>query len=117
MDKTIAKRDVLEIIAVIYSDNQKIVNYCQQEINRLNKKQEPKQDKILGDDLYCEVIKLLSNNNSKMLTAQDIVDLLKGKDLTLAQVRARLSQGVANGILQKEYINNTVYYQIIKGGV
>lgn len=118
MDKKITKKEVLEIIAVRYYDMPIVVDYCQKEINRLNKEQEAKQkDERLSDNLYCAIINIMSNNNSKMLTAQDIIQLLKGEDLTLAKVRAKLSFGVSYGALQKEFINNKIYYKIIKGDV
>ena len=57
--------------------------------------------KAAGDELYAVIIEAVGAEN---VTAEDVLASIEGEDLTVAKVRARLSQAVKNGVLVKESV-------------
>ncbi len=83
-----------------------VVEFCDSQIEKLaNKavkaKERAAEKKAAGDELYAAVIGCVG---TEPVTADAVLAMLEGDDLTVAKVRARLSQGVANGVLAKESI-------------
>jgi hypothetical protein len=106
MEKKITKIEVLGIIKEAMADNEVVVAYCDNEIAHLEAKavkakERAAEKRAAGDELYAAVIGCVGTDP---VTADAVLAMLEGDDLTLAKVRARLSQGVANGVLAKESI-------------
>ena len=106
MEKKITKIEVLGIIKEAMADNEVVVAYCDNEIAHLEAKaakakERAAEKRAAGDELYAAVIGCVGTDP---VTADAVLAMLEGDDLTVAKVRARLSQGVANGVLAKESI-------------
>ena len=93
-----------------------IVEFCNSQIDKINTKaakakEKAAEKKAAGDELYAAVLDCVG---TEPVTADTVLGMLEGDDLTLAKVRARLSQGERNGVLAKETIKvdgkNKVHY-------
>ena len=100
------KKEKFALIAELLADNAEIVDFCNDEISKLDAKAEKAkakaaEKKAAGDELYAVVIEAVG---TEYITAEDVLASIEGEDLTVAKIRARLSQGVKNGVLAKEAI-------------
>lgn len=106
MEKKMTKVEMYALIAELCADNADIVAFCASETDKLNAKaakakERAAEKKAIGDELYAAVISCVG---TEPITADAVLAMLEGDDLTVAKVRARLSQGVRNGVLVKESI-------------
>lgn len=106
MENKMTKSEILSLIAEMCADNEVIVNFCEAEKASLVKKAEKAkaraaEKRAQGDELYAAVCDCVGD---ELITAEAVLGMLDGDDLTVAKVRARLSQGVKNGILAKESV-------------
>lgn len=106
MEKKITHSEIYGIIKEAMADNALVVEFCDSQIEKLaNKaakaKERAAEKRAAGDELYAAVIGCVGTDP---VTADTVLGMLEGDDLTLAKVRARLSQGVTNGVLAKESI-------------
>lgn len=100
------KNEMYSLIAELCADNADVVAFCENEKAALAKKAEKakaraQEKRAAGDELYAVVCDCVG---SDLITAEAVLDMLNGDDLTVAKVRARLSQGVKNGVLVKESV-------------
>ena len=100
------KNEMYSLIAELCADNADVVAFCENEKAALAKKAEKAkaraaEKRAAGDELYAAVLDCVG---SEPITAEAVLDMLEGEDLTVAKIRARLSQGVKNGVLAKESI-------------
>ena len=100
------KNEMYSLIAELCADNADVVAFCENEKAALAKKAEKAkaraaEKRAAGDELYAAVLDCVG---SELITAEAILDMLEGEDLTVAKVRARLSQGVKNEVLVKESV-------------
>lgn len=100
------KKEMYGLIAELCADNADVVAFCGAEIARLDAKAEKAkakaaEKKAQGDELYAVIIEAVGD---EFVTAEDVLANLEGEDLTVAKVRARLSQAVKNEVLVKESI-------------
>ena len=116
MENKMTKAEILALIAETCSDNEVIVNYCSSETAKLAAKAEKAkiraaEKRAAGDELYAAVIECVG---SDPITAEAVLGMIEGDDLTTAKIRARLSQAVKNGVLTKETLKvdgkNKVHY-------
>lgn len=82
------------------------VDFCNDEIAKLDAKAEKAkakaaEKKAAGDELYAAVVSVLTNEAQ---SAEAVLEQIEGEDLTVAKIRARLSQAVKNGVAAKETI-------------
>lgn len=100
------KKEIYNLIAEKNADVEVIVDFCNAEIARLDAKAEKAkakaaEKKAAGDELYGVIVSCLT---ADLQTAEDILAQLEGDELTVAKVRARLSQAVKNGVARKESV-------------
>jgi DNA replication initiation complex subunit (GINS family) len=100
------KNEMFSLIEELCADNADVVAFCEAEKAALAKKAEKAkaraaEKRAAGDELYAAVLECVG---SEPITAEAVLDMIDGEDLTVAKVRARLSQGVKNGVLAKETI-------------
>lgn len=100
------KKEKFALIAELLADNTEIVDFCNDEIAKLDAKAEKAkakaaEKKAQGDELYAAVIEVVGD---EFISREDVLSALDNEELTLAKVGARLSQGVKNGVLVKESI-------------
>lgn len=100
------KKEKFALIAELVADNAELVEFCNDEIAKLDAKAEKAkakaaEKKAAGDELYAVVVSLLT---SEPQTAEAVLAQIDGEDLTTAKIRARLSQAVKNGVANKESI-------------
>ena len=100
------KREKFALIAELVADNADLVDFCNDEIAKLDAKAEKAkakaaEKKAAGDELYAVVCGVLT---SEPQTAEAVLDQIDGDELTVAKIRARLSQAVKNGVAAKESI-------------
>lgn len=100
------KKEMYTLIAETCVDNAEIVEFCGAEIARLEAKAEKAkakaaEKKAAGDELYAAVVSVLT---SEPQTAEAVLAQLEGDELTVAKIRARLSQAVKNGVANKESV-------------
>ena len=107
-NEKITKAQVLAIIAEGMADNADVVAYCENELALLESKKikaRARQDakRAAGDELYAEVIACVGETpvTADTVYAENFADY---EDLSVAKIRARLSQGVKNEVLAKETI-------------
>ena len=105
MDK-MTKKEKFALIAELLADNAEIVDFCNDEIAKLDAKaakakEKAAEKKAAGDELYAAVVAAVG---TELVTAEDVLGVIEGEDLTVAKIRARLSQGVKNGVLVKESV-------------
>ena len=106
MEKAMTKIEILALIRELCSDNEIVVSYCDKETASLEAKAakaraRAAEKKAAGDELYATVVECVG---SEPVTAETVLESIEGEDLTVAKTRARLSQGVKNGVLVKESI-------------
>lgn len=111
------KNEMYSLIAELCADNADVVAFCENEKAALAKKAEKAkaraaEKRAQGDELYNAILDCVG---TELITAEAILDMLEGEDLTVAKVRARLSQGVKNEKLVKETVKvdgkNKVHYK------
>ena len=100
------KKETYTLIAELLADNAEIVEFCNAEIVKLDNKAEKAkakaaEKKAAGDELYAVIVESVG---ADFVTAEDVLAGIEGEDLTVAKIRARLSQAVKNGVLVKESI-------------
>lgn len=100
------KKEKFALIAELVADNAELVDFCNDEIAKLDAKAEKAkakaaEKKAAGDELYAAVVDCLTADAQ---TAEAILEQIEGEDLTVAKIRARLSQAVKNGVANKESI-------------
>lgn len=117
MENKMTKTEMFSKIAEICADYADIVEFCDAEKAKLAAKAEKAkaraaEKRAAGDELYNAVLDCVG---SELITAEAVLDMLEGEDLTVAKVRARLSQGVKNKKLVKETVKtdgkNKVHYK------
>lgn len=106
MENKMTKTEMYGLIKDLCADNAEVVAFCDKEINSLAVKAEKAraraaEKKAAGDELYAAVVSCLTADAQ---TAEDILAQLEGEDLTVAKIRARLSQAVKNGAAAKESV-------------
>ena len=111
------KNEMYSLIAELCADNADVVAFCENEKAALAKKAEKAkaraaEKRAQGDELYNVILDCVG---TELITAETVLDMLEGEDLTVAKVRARLSQGVKNEKLVKETVKiegkNKVHYK------
>ena len=100
------KKEMYALIAELCSDNADVVAFCDGEIAKLDAKaakakERAAEKRAAGDELYAAVLDCVG---SELITAEAVLDMIEGEDLTVAKIRARLSQGVKNEVLVKETV-------------
>jgi hypothetical protein len=100
------KKEIYGLISETCADNEVIVEFCAAEIAKLDAKaakakEKAAEKKAAGDELYAVIVEAVDAEN---VTAEDVLASIEGEDLTVAKVRARLSQAVKNGVLVKESV-------------
>lgn len=100
------KKEMLAAFAERYSKDVELVTFCNDEIEKIEKKAEKTKERATqkreeGDELYNAVIACVKDTP---LTANDIYEnnFMHLEDVTVAKVRARLTKGVKKGVLVKE---------------
>ena len=102
------KKEIFGLIAETCADNEVIVEFCAAEVSKLDAKAAKAKEKAAekraaGDELYAEVIACVGETpvTADTVYAENFADY---EDLSVAKIRARLSQGVKNEVLAKETI-------------
>ena len=117
MENKMTKTEMFNKIEEVCADYADIVEFCEAEKAKLAAKAEKAkaraaEKRAQGDELYAAVLECVG---SELITAEAVLDMLEGEDLTVAKVRARLSQGVKNEVLVKETVKtdgkNKVHYK------
>lgn len=117
MENKMTKTEMFSKIAELCADYADVVEFCEAEKEKLAAKAEKAkaraaEKRAQGDELYNAVLDCVG---SELITAEAVLDMLEGEDLTVAKVRARLSQGVKNEKLVKETVKtdgkNKVHYK------
>ena len=106
METKMTKKEMYSLIAELCASNEAVVEFCEAEVARLDAKAEKAKAKAAekraaGDELYSTVCSCLTVEPQ---TAEAILAQIEGEDLTVAKIRARLSQAVKNGVANKETI-------------
>ena len=104
MENKMTKVEMYGLIAELCADNADVVAFCDNEVSKLQAKAEKAkaraaEKKAAGDELYATVVECVG---SEPVTAETVLGMIEGEDLTVAKIRARLSQGVKNGVLSKD---------------
>jgi hypothetical protein len=102
------KKEMYALIAELCSDNADVVAFCDGEIAKLDAKaakakERAAEKRAAGDELYADVVATLT---SEPQTANAIYEghFASFEDLSVAKIRARLSQAVKNGVAVKETV-------------
>ena len=114
MEKKITKRDNYEELSTIVAESnseikEELLAFIEKEIASIDAKAEKAkvkaaEKKANGDELRDMVQSLLTD---ELQTADAILVQIDGEDLTIAKIRARLTQLVNAGIAVKEDIKNS----------
>lgn len=114
MEKKITKRDNYEELSTIVAESnseikEELLAFIEKEIASIDAKAEKAKAKAAekkanGDELRDIVQSLLTD---ELQTADAILVQIDGEDLTIAKIRARLTQLVNAGIAVKEDIKNS----------
>ena len=114
MEKKITKRDNYEELSNIVAESnseikEELLAFIEKEIASIDAKAEKAKAKAAekkanGDELRDIVQSLLTN---ELQTADAILVQIDGEDLTIAKIRARLTQLVNAGIAVKEDVKNS----------
>ena len=114
MEKKITKRDNYEELSTIVAESnseikEELLAFIEKEIASIDAKAEKAKAKAAekkanGDELRDMVQSLLTD---ELQTADAILVQIDGEDLTIAKIRARLTQLVNAGIAVKEDIKNS----------
>lgn len=114
------KKEMYSLIAELCADNAEVVAFCESEIAKLDAKAEKAkvraaEKRAAGDELYASVVATLTSTpaTADAIYADNFADV---EDLSVAKIRARLSQAVKNGVAVKETVKidgkNKVVYAI-----
>ena len=114
------KKEMYSLIAELCADNADVVAFCGDEIAKLDAKaakakERAAEKRAAGDELYAEVVAAVTSTpaTADTIYAENFADV---EDLSVAKVRARLSQAVKNGVVAKETIKvdgkNKVHYSL-----
>lgn len=114
------KNQMFSLIAELCADNADVVAFCEAEQAKLAAKAEKAkaraaEKKAAGDELYAAVVETLTSEpqTADVIYAENFAD---DESLSLAKIRARLSQAVKNGVASKETAKiegkNKVVYSI-----
>lgn len=106
MEKKMTQVEMYNFIKEALADNAEVVEFCDGKLDSLAKKAEKAkakaaEKKAAGDELYAAVISVLG---ADPMTAEDVLAKIEGDDLSVAKIRARLTQGVKNGVVAKDKI-------------
>lgn len=114
MEKKITKRDNYEELSTIVAESdseikEELLAFIEKEIASIDAKAEKAKAKAAekkanGDELRDIVQSLLTD---ELQTADAILAQIDGEDLTIAKIRARLTQLVNAGIAVKEDVKNS----------
>lgn len=114
MEKKITKRDNYEELSTIVAESdseikEELLAFIEKEIASIDAKAEKAKAKAAekkanGDELRDIVQSLLTD---ELQTADAILTQIDGEDLTIAKIRARLTQLVNAGIAVKEDVKNS----------
>ena len=114
MEKKITKRDNYEELSTIVAESdseikEELLAFIEKEIASIDAKAEKAKAKAAekkanGDELRDIVQSLLTD---ELQTADTILAQIDGEDLTIAKIRARLTQLVNAGIAVKEDVKNS----------
>lgn len=104
MENKLTKREILAMIADRCSDDATIVDYCNTEIDSLDRKADKAREraaakKVAGDELRGRIQGVMSH--TEFMTAQDIVDALGEEEVTTQKVINRVSQLIKLEIAEK----------------
>jgi hypothetical protein len=110
------KAQMFDLIKTECADNAQIVEFCDAQIALLANKAEKAKAKAAekraaGDELYAAVVEVLG---SEPMTCEAVLASIEGEDLSVAKIRARLTQAVKNGVANKAKVkvegkDKTVY--------
>lgn len=114
------KNEMFSLIAELCADNADVVAFCEAEQAKLAAKAEKAraraaEKKAAGDELYAEVVACVTEElqSADAIYADNFADV---EDLSVAKIRARLSQAVKNGVVAKETVKiegkNKVCYKL-----
>ena len=114
------KKEMYSLIAELCADNADVVAFCGDEIAKLDAKaakakERAAEKRAAGDELYASVVATLTSTpaTADAIFADNFADV---EDLSVAKIRARLSQAVKNGVATKETVKidgkNKVVYAI-----
>lgn len=102
------KNEMYSLIAELCADNADVVAFCEAEKDALARKAEKAKvraqaKRAEGDELYAAVCDCVGNEpvTADTIFAENFADV---EDMSIAKIRARLSQGVKNGVLVKETV-------------
>ena len=102
------RNEMFTLIAELCSDNEEVVAFCAAEqVKIANKaakaKEKAAEKRAAGDELYASVVACLTNEpqTADVVYANNFADY---EDLSIAKIRARLSQAVNNGVASKESV-------------
>ena len=104
MSKKVTKKEMYAFIADALSDNEAVVEFCEHEIDALNKKAEKAKEraakkKAEGDELKDVIAAVLTD---ELQTIADVVAQIEGEDITVGKVSYRLNALVKEGKAVKE---------------
>ncbi len=99
-------REKFVLMAELVAENTELVEFCNDQIAKLDAKalkarEKAAERKAQGDELYAAVVSVLT---SEPQTAEQVLEQIEGDELTVAKIRARLSQAVKNGAANKESV-------------
>lgn len=102
-EKKMTKRDYFEAIKEIVAENTELVEFCDKQIEQLDKKAEKAkaraaERKVEGDELRDTIENLLTEEYQII---DDVLAQLDNEEITKAKVVARLTQLVKNGLAEK----------------
>lgn len=102
-EKKMTKRDYFEAIKEIVAENTDLVEFCDKQIEQLDKKAEKAkaraaERKVEGDELRDTIENLLTEEYQII---DDVLAQLDNEEITKAKVVARLTQLVKNGLAEK----------------
>ena len=114
------KNEMFALIAELLSDNADVVAFCEAEQAKLaakaaKAKERAAERKAAGDELYAEVVGCVTDElqTADAIYADNFADV---EDLSIAKIRARLSQAVKNQVVVKETVKiegkNKVAYKL-----
>ena len=102
------KMETLALIKELCADNADVVAFCDAETVKLENKAAKAKERAAikraeGDALYADVVACLSNEpkTADVIYADNFAEV---EGLTIAKIRARLSQAVKNGVAAKETV-------------
>lgn len=109
------KREMYEVIANAMSDNAEVVEFCNHEVELLDKKKARKSDKptakqIENEEIKSQIVEILTHTEAPV-TATEIKDELNG-GYTIQRVSSLLSQLVKTEKVIKTYSKKVALFSI-----